>query len=213
MLNIHHLRNEFAKQTLDIGDLPNDPLEAFIMWFSQAVEAKVLEPNAMSLATVSPMGTPSSRIVLLKEIRSDGFVFFTNYQSQKALHLTHNSACALNFVWNELERQVRIEGRAKKITAKESDKYFEVRPENSKLGAWASPQSRIIPDRSYLDTLFEQTKRMFAGKNISRPPMWGGYVVEPSVIEFWQGRSNRLHDRLQYVKDEQSKWICQRLAP
>lgn len=212
MLNIHHLRKDFIRETLTENDLPDNPFKAFEKWLLQAIEAQALEPNAMSLATVGTSGIPSARIVLLKELRDDGFIFFTNYESRKAQQLQQNNACSLNFNWNELERQVRIEGHAHRISPEQSDRYFEVRPEKSKLGAWASPQSQVIPNRDYLDILYTNTQELFKNKTIVRPPNWGGYIVYPHLMEFWQGRSNRLHDRLQYRLCE-SKWICERLAP
>ena len=166
----------------------------------------------MNLATATPDGKPSSRMILLKQIKPQGFVFFTNYDSKKAYQITLNKYCALTFVWNELERQVRIEGIVEKTSDAESDSYFEVRPAKSKLGAWASPQSRAIPDRKYLEGLINEYESKFKDKNIVRPQNWGGYIVKPYLIEFWQGRSNRLHDRIQYVLED-GVWEVERLAP
>lgn len=212
MLNIYDLRKDFTLKELDEMKLPQSPIEAFEIWFQEAMQSQVNEPGAMNLATVNSEGSPSSRIVLLKEIKPDGFVFFTNYDSKKAKHLAQNPHCALNFVWHELERQVRIEGIAEKIAPEESDKYFEVRPEKSKLGAWTSPQSEVIPNREYLEVMYGQFEKIFENKPVVRPGNWGGYIVKPSLFEFWQGRSNRLHDRIQYRLENQI-WIKERLAP
>lgn len=212
MLNIYDLRKDFTLKELDEMQLPQSPIEAFEIWFQEAMQSQVNEPGAMNLATVNSEGSPSSRIVLLKEIKPDGFVFFTNYDSKKAKHLAQNPHCALNFVWHELERQVRIEGIAEKIAPEESDKYFEVRPEKSKLGAWTSPQSEVIPNREYLEVTYGQFEKIFENKPVVRPGNWGGYIVKPSLFEFWQGRSNRLHDRIQYRLENQI-WIKERLAP
>ena len=212
MLDIHDLRRDFTLKTLDEKQLPDNPLEAFEQWFKEAVEAQVYEPSAMNLATVDASGRPSSRVVLLKELKQGGFVFFSNYDSRKGKQLTGNPHCALNFVWHELERQVRIEGFAEKLSPEDSDNYFEVRPPKSKLGAWTSPQSEVIPGREYLEKLYADFEKQFAGKSVPRPENWGGYLVRPSLIEFWQGRSNRLHDRIQF-RLENEMWTKERLAP
>lgn len=212
MLDIHDLRRDFTLKTLDEKQLPGNPLEAFEQWFKEAVEAQVYEPSAMNLATVDALGRPSLRVVLLKELKEEGFVFFSNYDSRKGKHLEGNSSCALNFVWHELERQVRIEGFAEKLSPEDSDSYFEVRPPRSKLGAWTSPQSEVIPDRSFLEKLYHDFEVQFAGRSVPRPDNWGGYLVRPSLIEFWQGRSNRLHDRIQF-RLENGIWRKERLAP
>lgn len=212
MLDIHDLRRDFTLRTLDEKQLPDNPMEAFEQWFNEAVEAQVLEPSAMNLATVDALDRPSSRVVLLKELKEDGFVFFSNYDSRKGKQLVLNPHCALNFMWHELERQVRVEGFAEKILPEDSDKYFEVRPPKSKLGAWTSPQSEVIPDRTYLEKLYADLELQFAGKSVLRPENWGGYLIRPSLIEFWQGRSSRLHDRIQF-RLENEMWIKERLAP
>lgn len=211
-MNIFELRRDFSLKTLDEKEVDVNPLFQFEVWFREALNSEAIEPNAMLLSTSTLEGKPSSRVVLLKEVRENGFVFFTNYESDKAVQLQSNPYCALTFVWHELERQVRIEGIAKRILPEESDTYFEVRPEKSKLGAWASPQSRVIPDRKYLETLMFDFGKQFEGKTITRPPNWGGYLVIPNQIEFWQGRSSRLHDRIRY-KLEDDSWIIERLAP
>lgn len=212
MIDLFDLREEFLQKTLNESDVLLNPMDQFELWMNEAIEAMVKEPNAMNLATVGTDLRPASRIVLLKQIKRDGFVFFTNYESKKAEQLAENPNCALNFVWLELERQIRIEGRAEKIPGVESDLYFESRPSNSRLGAWASPQSKIIPDRKYLEHLLNDFNREFDGKEIPRPDNWGGYIVKPVLFEFWQGRASRLHDRIQYKKTS-SGWVINRIAP
>ena len=212
MVDISDLRRDFTLKTLDAEDVLPNPIQQFEVWFQESIEARVLEPNAMNLATVGFDLKPSSRVVLLKQIRSEGFVFFTNYDSRKAQQIAENPNCALTFIWNELERQVRIEGRAEKIYPEESDAYFERRPVGSKLGAWSSPQSTIIPSREYLEMLVADFEQRFEGVDIKRPENWGGYLVKPVLVEFWQGRKSRLHDRIQYTHLE-GDWKINRLAP
>ncbi|MFR9165271.1 MAG: pyridoxamine 5'-phosphate oxidase [Dysgonomonas sp.] len=191
MDSLYKLRREFLLQTLDEKDVDPDPVVQFEIWFEEALKSEALEPNAMTLSTATPDGKPSSRIVLLKEIKPEGFVFFTNYNSGKGKQIERNPYCALNFVWHELERQVRVEGTVERISPQDSDNYFEYRPEKSKLGAWASPQSSVIPGRKYLEELMLKSELNFKNKNISRPPDWGGYIVKPQMIEFWQGRGEQ----------------------
>lgn len=212
MLDISNLRRDFSLKSLDEKDIKKDPILFFEQWLNEAIKAEALEPTAMNLATATAEGRPSSRIVLLKKIRKGGFVFFTNYNSRKAKQIKENRYCALNFNWNELERQVRIEGIVEKISPEESDSYFEMRPPKSKLGAWASPQSREIPNREYLEELVTSFNQKFEGQIIPRPENWGGYIVYPHLIEFWQGRPSRLHDRIQYCLAE-GEWKIVRLAP
>lgn len=212
MTDLFDIRRDFALKMLDEQDVTPDPIVFFEQWFNEAIQAEALEPNAMNLATATPDGRPSSRIVLLKQIKPEGFVFFTNYNSKKGVQLANNKYCALNFVWHELERQVRIEGTVGKIPDAESDSYFEVRPAKSKLGAWASPQSEVIPNRQYLEQLVFDFENKFSGKQILRPSNWGGYIVKPLMIEFWQGRKSRLHDRLRYTLTD-GEWKIERLAP
>ncbi|MEN9918091.1 MAG: pyridoxamine 5-phosphate oxidase [Bacteroidota bacterium] len=212
MIDIFDLRRDFTLKTLDENDVLANPIQQFQIWFSEAMDAQALEANAMNLATVGLDLKPSSRIVLLKQIKSEGFVFFTNYESKKALQIAENRNVALTFIWNELERQVRIEGVASKLPPNESDSYFEARPLASKLGAWASPQSMVILNRAYLEQLVLDFETRFEGKQITRPSNWGGYMVEPTRIEFWQGRKSRLHDRMCYSLAD-NKWQIQRLAP
>lgn len=211
-MDLFNLRRDYKLQSLDEKEVALNPIEMFRKWFDEAIVSDILEANAMSLATATLDGKPSSRIVLLKQIVPEGFIFFTNYDSKKGTQLSENGYCALNFNWLELERQVRIEGIAEKTSPAESDSYFEMRPHKSKLGAWASPQSQPIADRGYLDDFMLQMESEYATKSIARPQNWGGYVVKPYLIEFWQGRPNRLHDRIEY-RLQDNNWIISRLAP
>jgi pyridoxamine 5'-phosphate oxidase len=213
MTDLYNLRRDFTLKSLDEHDILPDPISMVDQWLNEAIAAQALEPNAMTLSTSTINGKPSSRVVLLKQIKPDGFVFFTNYESRKALQIEENKYVALNFVWHEMERQVRIEGIVEKIPAKDSDAYFEVRPTKSKLGAWASPQSQPIPNRTYLENLIFEFEQKYEGKEIPRPSNWGGYIVKPHLVELWQGRSNRLHDRLQYKLTDNNEWKTERLAP
>jgi pyridoxamine 5'-phosphate oxidase len=212
-MSISSPRNEYQRGELSERSAALDPIEQFSRWFAEARAAGVRDANAMSLATVSPDGRPSSRIVLLKEFDASGFVFYTNYQSRKGRELQANpQACAL-FFWVELERQVRIEGAVASVSAQESDRYFSQRPRDARLGAWASPQSEVIADRAALEGRLEQMSRRFPDPTEPpRPPNWGGYRLEPVRIEFWQGRASRLHDRLLYTR-ETNGWRRSRLAP
>lgn len=210
---IFNMRKVYQLQSLLEKDLNENPIVQFENWWQQAVESKIEEPNAMALATCDASGKPSARIVLLKEIKDNGFVFFTNYQSRKGKEIEENPFVSLLFFWKELERQVRIEGKIKKIPAAESDEYFNSRPPESRIGAWSSPQSNVINSRDTLQKNVEKYTSQFGTKNIPRPEFWGGYIVEPQRIEFWQGRPGRLHDRLQYSLTENNEWIIKRLAP
>lgn len=213
MKGLAAIRTDYSKSKLDIQTVDKDPLIQFGKWFKQALEAKALEPNAMNLATLSEKGTPTSRIVLLKGIEKSQFVFYTNYQSQKGRELELNPACALNFFWPELERQIRIEGVVRRVSANESDEYFQSRPRESQVGAWASPQSTMIENREILEERAKQIEVKYEGlKVLPRPKQWGGFGVTPFEIEFWQGRPSRLHDRIVYSKTD-SKWNINRLAP
>lgn len=212
MTDIFNLRHDFTLKSLDEKEAHQNPIIFFTQWLNEAIEAQSLEPNAMNLATSTQDGHPSSRVVLLKEIKNNGFVFFTNYESRKAQQIEQNNHCALNFCWYELERQIRIEGTVEKISPEESDTYFEMRPPKSKLGAWASPQSQVIPSREYLEKLNADFESKFHNQPIDRPANWGGYIVIPHSIEFWQGRASRLHDRLRYTRHN-GNWIIERLAP
>jgi pyridoxamine 5'-phosphate oxidase len=213
MQNLAELRNEYTRASLDEKSVLQDPLLQFQKWFQEAFEAKIPEPTAMNLATVTAKGTPTSRVVLLKGIEGNRFVFFTNYQSDKGRELDQNPACALTFFWPELERQVRIEGVASRIEIEKSEAYFQSRPRGSQVGAWSSPQSAIIKDRFILEERVKQVEKRFEGHEVlPRPQQWGGYEVEPFLFEFWQGRPSRLHDRIEYVKID-GVWQIHRLAP
>jgi len=210
--NIADLRQEYMRERLDEADVAHDPVTQFTRWFDEAINARVPMVNAMTLASVSASGQPSARIVLLKEADQAGFVFYTNYESRKGRELAANPRAALLFYWIELEREVRIEGRVAKVTARESDEYFSSRPLGSRFAAIASPQSQVVTGRAALEARFSETEKR-AGSTPSRPACWGGYRVVPEIVEFWQGRSNRLHDRLQYRLRSGGNWIIERLAP
>jgi len=197
---------------LEIDNLDADPIIQFRYWLNEALNANVPEPTAMVLSTATLNGKSSSRVVLLKGVDNYGFTFFTNYESKKAMHIADNPAGSLLFYWQALERQVRIEGKILKTAAHESDEYFVTRPEGSKIGAWASPQSRRIPNREYLENLQRDYMRLFRSKVLDRPENWGGYKLIPDMIEFWQSRENRLHDRFEYVRNG-GIWEIYRLAP
>jgi pyridoxamine 5'-phosphate oxidase len=213
MHNIADLRKEYSKATLDISTIHADPIQQFDKWFGEALQAGIAEANAMHLATVNDQGQPSGRIVLLKGIENNKFVFYTNYQSKKGVELENNPACALTFFWPDIERQVRIEGLALRVDPAMSDKYFVSRPRGSQIGAWSSPQSFPIKNREILEERVSRIEEKFEGQEkLPRPHQWGGYEIDPFLIEFWQGRPSRLHDRIQYVKKE-SAWTINRLAP
>ena len=211
-LYINSLRHDFAKQTLDEKDVNTDPVLQFEKWFKEAVDAHVNEPNAMTVSTATKEGKPSARILLLRNFNEDGFVFYTNYTSRKGSEIAENPHGALLFFWPELERQVRIEGILQKQTAAESDLYFNTRPRGSKLGAWTSEQSKIVASREVLDTEYQKLSEKYLGQEIPRPPYWGGFLLKPISIEFWQGRPSRLHDRILYTL-ENKNWKIERLAP
>ncbi len=211
--NIADIRKDYQLQTLVETNVDSNPFVQFNAWWDDVVKSELDEINSMTLATASASGVPSARIVLLKSVSEEGFVFFTNYNSSKGKELQENPNACLVFFWKELERQVRISGRVEKVSTAESDEYFISRPEGSKIGAWASPQSSIINSREIIEENITKYKQQFADGNIARPPHWGGYIVIPSVIEFWQGRSNRLHDRIQYTKAADGIWRVERLAP
>jgi len=211
--NIADIRRDYSHKTLSEKDADPNAIKQFEKWWKEAVDSKIDEVNAMTLATASLDALPSARIVLLKGFDENGFVFFTNYESYKAQQLAENPKACLVFFWKELQRQVRITGLIQKISAKQSDEYFKSRPESSRIGALASPQSRVIESRQWLDGKFNELVNKMEGTEISRPPYWGGYVVKPVVIEFWQGRPSRLHDRIQYTLEENGEWKIERLAP
>ena len=213
MSSIADIRKDYMQATLDEADLGENPIVFFEKWFAQADAAMVNEVNAMTLATVDDQSKPHARIVLLKAIDDKGFTFFTNYQSNKGKNLSVNPNAALVFFWPELERQVRIEGLIEKVSVAESDTYYLSRPRGSRLGAWASPQSSIIENRAVLEAKEKEFLEHFDGKEIHRPEHWGGYRLQPNRVEFWQGRSSRLHDRICFELDTTNQWQKFRLAP
>ena len=206
------LRREYAQKTLSETDVLSDPLAQFAVWMDEAIAGAALEPTAMTLATVGANGRPSARIVLLKGCDARGFVFYTNYGSRKGEEIAATGFASLVFMWKELERQVRVEGAVEKVTAGESDAYFASRPLGSRHGAWASPQSTVIPGRDWLEARWRAAEAE-QGADPSRPAHWGGYRVKPDAVEFWQGRPSRLHDRLQFVRGAGGAWSVRRLAP
>lgn len=213
MATLGDLRHEYEGKGLDEADLPPDPADQFARWIDEALRAGLYEPTAMTLATVDKDGGPAARIVLLKDFGPDGFVFFTNYDGDKARQLAARPRAALVFYWPELHRQVRITGVVTKTAAEQSAAYFHSRPRGSQLGAWASRQSEIIADRMVLENALRRYEAQFADADVPCPPNWGGYLVAHDSVEFWQGRPNRLHDRLRYVRQKDGTWKIQRLAP
>ena len=207
------MRTEYALATLIEERADPDPIGQFRTWFEEAMAAGVPEPHAMTLATATPDGRPSARIVLLRSFDERGFAFFTNYESRKGRELAANPMAALVFFWAGLERQVRIEGRVGTVDQTESDAYFRDRPRGSRLGAWASPQSEVIPDRGAIERRMAEFEAGFSDGEVPRPPHWGGFRLVPDVVEFWQGRPSRLHDRLRYRRREGGSWLVERLAP
>jgi pyridoxamine 5'-phosphate oxidase len=209
--DLSKIRNEYLKGELDIFHVHPDPVQQFGEWMDQAIRSEIEEPTAMTLATVAPDGKPSARMVLLKGFNEKGFVFFTNYESRKGQEIFRNHRVALVFYWKELERQVRIEGFVLKTSGKESDEYFHSRPAESQVSSIISPQSAVIPDRQYIENLRQEYLQNLSA-DIQRPVNWGGFQVIPEMIEFWQGRPNRLHDRLRYTR-KGGEWVIERLAP
>lgn len=212
MPSLADLRREYSQAELDEKTVDPDPIRQFLAWFEQAGQAGEVEPNAMTLATASADGRPSARIVLLKGCDDRGFTFFTNYDSRKGRELLVNPYAALVFWWPSLERQVRVEGRLGRVAESESETYFQSRPTGSKLGAWASEQGDVVPDRAWLETRLHELETQYADAPIPRPPHWGGYRLSPETLEFWQGRPNRLHDRIRYRRQGPA-WVRERLAP
>jgi pyridoxamine 5'-phosphate oxidase len=213
MNTIADIRKDYKLRSLAEKDAHPDPLSQFEQWWNEATHSGIDEVNAMTLATASADGIPDGRIVLLKGFDDRGFTFFTNYQSAKGHQLMENPRASLIFFWKELERQVRISGLVVMVSEKESDDYFNSRPEGSRIGAWSSPQSEVIDSREMLEENERKFRSTFSDGKIDRPPHWGGYRVKPTWIEFWQGRSNRLHDRLRYNLHSDGRWIIERLAP
>lgn len=210
-MDLHHIRQEYSKRELSKKQCTDNPITQFEQWLNEAFTAQVLEPTAMNIATVGAEGKPTNRIVLLKEVNEHGFVFFTNYLSRKGQALTANPFASITFFWPELERQIRIEGKVEKLAEPLSDEYFDSRPYTSKIGAWASEQSQIIANKQVIVA----RAALFGAQHplhVPRPPHWGGYIVLPNRIEFWQGRPSRLHDRICYFL-KNNQWIKERLAP
>lgn len=211
--DLSKIRSEYSSSQLDEKSVKKNPFEQFEEWMDAAIKSELREPTAMTLSTATPDGKPSSRIVLLKEVNKNGFVFFTNYQSKKGIILESNPFASLNFYWAGLERQVQIEGVVGKISKEESDAYFKTRPRGSQIGAWTSPQSQRISSRKLLEDRTKEIEKRFEGKEVQRPNQWGGYIVVPNLFEFWQGRENRLHDRILYRLQEGDEWSISRVAP
>lgn len=212
--NIDALRKEYAQGKLELSDTPTDPIQQFERWFEEAMKSDVPEPNAMTLSTASAEGMPSARIVLLKGLEEGAFLFYTNYESQKGKELTENPRAALTFLWHELQRQVRIDGRVERLEAAASTAYFQSRPKGSQIGAWASPQSQPIESREVLERKEKELAEQYGdAEQLPRPEHWGGYRVIPQRIEFWQGRPSRLHDRILYERSSGGQWEKKRLAP
>jgi len=212
-MSLAHLRRDYTQAGLTESDLASDPITQFQKWMQEAIAAQVTEPNAMILATAGAGGQLSTRTVLLKNLDPRGFSFFTNYESRKARDLAANPRAALTFPWIQLERQVNVEGRVTRLPREDSEAYFKLRPRGSRLGAWASHQSDIIPGRQALETRLAELELKYPGEDIPTPPNWGGYVLAPERIEFWQGRPNRLHDRLCYTLQTSGDWKIERLSP
>lgn len=212
MDELHRMRHEYRAGSLNETEMSSDPLDEFKVWLEMAIVSGLSEPNAMIVASATPNGRPSARVVLLKELNESGFVFYTNYMSRKGRELIANPFTAAVFDWHDIERQVRIEGITEKVEEDESDAYFNIRPDDAKIGAWASPQSRIVRGREELEELEKKYIIQFGSREITRPPHWGGFLIRPTMIEFWQGRPNRMHDRMAYYKVDKG-WSMQRLAP
>lgn len=211
-MSLADLRREYTLASLDLTEVDPDPFVQFTQWFDEAQRAEVLEPNAMTLATADAAGRPSARVVLLKEVTPRGFVFFTDYRSRKGIELAANPRAGLCFFWKELERQVRIVGTVERLAPEESAAYFGSRPLGSRVGAWASVQSAVIPGRDWLEAEVERVSAAYPDGDVPLPPHWGGYRVAPEELEFWQGRASRLHDRVRYLPNGES-WRVERLSP
>jgi pyridoxamine 5'-phosphate oxidase len=212
-MNLADLRRDYARAELNETSVERDPVQQLQHWLDEAAAAKLLEPGAMTLATASPDGAPSARVVLLKGLDEHGLMFFTDTRSRKGTELAANPQAALCFWWGELERQVRVSGPVQPVSAADSDAYYHSRPEGSRISAWASHQSQVVSSRALLETQWAETAQRFAGGEIPRPPYWGGYRVVPVEYEFWQGRPNRLHDRLRYRRNSTGRWAIERLSP
>lgn len=209
---VARLRREYTRQGLTEEDLADDPMDVFADWFQAAVDENLLDANAMTLATVDAEGHPSARIVLIKGFDERGFIFYTNYESSKAHDIANNPQVHLCFYWNDFERQVRIDGKAEKLPREESEEYFKTRPRESQIGAWASKQSAEVASRKVLQETYQKYEKQFEGQDVPLPDNWGGFVVRPHAIEFWQGRPSRMHDRILYEYNG-GNWVTKRLAP
>lgn len=212
-MKIQDIRTDYKLASLEIENVQPNPIEQFKIWFEEAIKAQILEPNAMVLSTVDANLQPHARVVLVKDISESGFTFFTNYQSNKGQELSQNSAACLTFFYPQMERQIRIEGSVSKISREESDLYFQSRPLGSKIGAWVSEQSKKINSRAELEQKQAELEKQYSEKPIPIPEYWGGYLLNPNLIEFWQGRSSRLHDRILYELDSSKNWQISRLSP
>lgn len=214
MTDLSNYRRSYEKSHLEEENLPEDPINLFKTWFLETEEfGTAAEVNAMTVSSIGLDGFPKARVVLLKQYTYEGFVFYTNYNSEKGRAIAANPNVCLSFFWYEMERQVIIKGKAEKVPANMSDGYFESRPEGSRLGAMVSPQSEVIPSREYLKNNLKELEKQYEGREIPRPEHWGGYIVKPVEVEFWQGRPNRLHDRIRYKLQEDFSWKVERLAP
>jgi pyridoxamine 5'-phosphate oxidase len=213
-LSLAELRDDYGRAPLDEQNCETNPIVQFERWFQDLQALELKEPNAMTLATATPEGRPSARVVLLKEVSDIGFVFYTNYGSRKAQELETNPFAALTFYWPQLGRQVRVEGRVDRVSREQSAAYFRTRPKGSQLGAWASRQSQVLPNRDLLEARWRKLEGLYSGDDeIPIPDFWGGYCVVPDLIEFWEGRPNRLHDRLRYRRNGEDGWLIERLSP
>ncbi|MBC8053278.1 MAG: pyridoxamine 5'-phosphate oxidase [Sphingobacteriaceae bacterium] len=210
---IENLRQEYRSATLSEKEVAADPISQFAKWFAEALDGGIFEPNAMTLATATHDGKPSARIMLLKGFDKSGFTFYTNYLSRKGKEISKNPAACIVFFWPELERQIRIEGTLEKVSKEESEKYFHSRPKESQLGALASQQSQEIPDKTTVENSWKELTSKFSDKEVPKPAYWGGYVLKPQIVEFWQGGPGRLHDRILYKRSDKNNWKIVRLAP
>lgn len=211
--DIASIRRDYQLASLDEATSSLHPMDQFEHWWEEAIASNIDEVNAFVLSTINAAGAPSSRVVLLKNLTPQGFVFYTNYESAKGKEIEANPLVAINFFWKELERQVRITGTIKKVSTEESEQYFHSRPLGSQVGAWSSPQSQVIPNRAYLEGLMAANEEKYKEGVVPLPPHWGGYIVHPTHVEFWQGRSSRLHDRIKYTLEANGQWTKVRLAP
>jgi pyridoxamine 5'-phosphate oxidase len=212
-MSLADLRRDYSRASLSESEVDPDPVRQFLQWFDEARTAEVLEPTAMTLATATPDGRPSARLVLLKGVDEQGFVFYTDYRSRKGEELSANPIAALVFYWPEIDRQVRITGSVVRVSREESEAYFRTRPIGSRFGAWTSHQSAVIPSRAALEQRLQEVMERFGDGDVPLPEYWGGFRVAPEVVEFWQGRPNRLHDRLRYTRRSDGVWIVERLSP